>query len=323
MKYVYVLSSSGNDLYYEQFFISLVSLRLHNPKAKIIALVDTDTKNSLTGLRSGYEQYISEVITISIAEELSQTELSRFIKTSIRNYITGDFLYIDCDTVITGSLEYNFPQEINVGAILDTHVPLEKHHLAPYFIAQDKKLKFNSYKSGKRFNGGIIFCRDNPTGKDFFSRWHGLWLYSSKKGSHHDMPPLNQANHEMGGVITELGGEWNCQVTHNGLPFLSSAKIIHCFATSMKLYNCAFLPASLSVLASVKETGTISDELMEMLKNPKAAFDPYSRIISGEIELSAINSKFFSLLLFFRRRLPGLFKSVNSFILKTRARTQK
>ena len=324
MKFVYVLTSSENDFYYEQFFISVVSLRLHNPDALIVALIDSKTKQGLIGKRSGYEQYISEIVTIAPPETLSQKEASRWIKTSMKKYVNGDFLYIDCDTVIASNLDHNFLSEVNIGAVLDTHVPLERHHLTPYFQGQDKKLGFiSSFETGKRFNGGVIFCRDTPIAGDFFSRWHSLWNFSSKKGSHHDMPPLNQANYEMGGVITELSGEWNCQITHNGLPYLASAKIIHCFATSMNLYNCPFLPASLQIMSSIKETGIISPELTEHLKNPLAAFELNSRIISGSEELDAINSKLFSLLLFVRKKLPRLFKMLNSFILKTRALTQK
>ena len=323
MKYVYVLTSSENDLYYEQFFISVTSLRFHNPEAFIVTLVDSKTKEGLTGKRCGYESVVSQTVVITAPQEMSQKEVSRWIKTSMKKYVTGDFLYIDCDTVITGNLHHDFPPDINVGAILDIHVPLNEHHLKEYFKGQDKKIGFSSFETGKRFNGGVIFCRDTPVGDEFFSKWHSLWLYSSKKGVHQDMPPLNQANYEMGEVITELNGTWNCQVTHNGLPFLADAKIIHCFASSIWLFNCPFLPSSVPVLTSVKETGLISSYLMELLKNPKAAFEPHSRIISGEIELDTINSKLFSILLYIRKKRPGLFKAVNSFLLKLRAKTQK
>jgi lipopolysaccharide biosynthesis glycosyltransferase len=316
MKYVYVLTSSQNDFYYEQFFLSVVSLRLHNPNACIVALIDSKTKDRLTGKRSGYEQFVSETVTISAPDELSQKEVSRWIKTFTKKYVAGDFLYIDCDTVIAGTLDFDFPPEVKIGAILDTHVPLVKHHLAVHFEDEDRKLKFSSFETGKRYNGGVIFCRDTPVGDDFFSKWHTLWFYSNKKGNHHDMPSLNQANHEMGGIITELSGKWNCQITHNGLPFLYNAKIIHYYATAFNFVNCPYLPGSKTVLTSVKDTGSISPKLMKMLKNPKTAFEPDSRIICGEVELDAVNSKMFSLVLRIRRKKPKLFKAINNFIIK-------
>jgi len=315
LQYIYVLTSSENDLYYEQFFVSAASLRLYNPNARVILLVDSKTKEGLTGKRSGYEQFVSETITIAAPEELSPREVSRWIKTSMKKYVAGDFLYIDCDTVIAGNLDCDFPAELKIGAILDTHVPLAKHHLTPHFENEDRKLEFtSSFKTGLRYNGGVIFCRDTAESGEFFTRWHTLWNFSNGKGNHHDMPSLNQANHEMGGIITELGGEWNCQITHNGLPYLCNARIIHYYATAFSFLNCPFLPASKETLLSVKETGTISLEIMKMLKNPKAAFEPDSRIISGEAELDAVNSKLFSLLLRIRKKNPVFFMKLNSFI---------
>ena len=316
MKYVYVLTSSEKDLYYEQFFISVASLRLHNPKAFIVALIDSKTKKGLAGKRSGYEQFVSETIIISAPKEFSQKEVSRWIKTSINKYVTGDFLYIDCDTVIAENLDCGFKPELNIGAILDTHVPLSKHHLAAHFENEDKKLNFtSSFETGLRYNGGVIFCRNNQKGNDFFSLWHSLWLFSNKKGNSQDMPSMNQANHEMNGVITEMGGEWNCQITHNGLRYLYNSKIIHYYATGFNFIKSPFLPASNIVLLPVKETGIIPPETDKLLKNPKAAFEYDSRVISGEAELDVVNSKLFSLLLRIRKKKPRLFKSLNTFII--------
>ena len=316
MKYVYVLTSSEADLYYEQFLVSVFSLRFCNPKACIVALIDSKTKEGLTDKRNGYSAFITEEIIITAPPELSLREVSRWIKTSIKKYITEDFLYIDCDTVISGDLEYDFPPELKIGAIFDTHVPLLQHHLTPHFIDEDKKLGFtSSFESGKRYNGGVIFCRDTLESEEFFSRWHSLWLYSNKRRNYHDMPSLNQANYEMNNVISELPGEWNCQITHNGLPFLYNAKIIHYYATAFNFIDCPFLPGSNVVLSYLKETGNISDEIAKMLKKPKIAFAPGSRIISGDAELDTVNSKLFSLLLRIRKKKPKLFKAFNNLVI--------
>jgi lipopolysaccharide biosynthesis glycosyltransferase len=317
MKYVYVLTSSDTDYYYEQFLQSITSLRLYNPDTYILALIDSKTKENLIDKRAGYEQIVSEAIIIQTPEELSQREVSRWIKTSMKIYVIGDFLYIDCDTVITQNLDYNFPPEINIGAVLDTHVPLSKHHLSEYFKNEDKKLSFtSSLDTGKRYNGGIIFCRDTPLVDTFFLKWHSLWQFSNKNGNHHDMPSLNQANFELGDVITELSGELNCQITHNGLSYLYNAKIIHYYATAFTFICCPFIPATNTILSQIKETGIITPEIMELLKNPKAAFEHDSRIISGEAELDVVNSKLFSLLLRIRKRKPNVFKAFNSFIIR-------
>jgi hypothetical protein len=315
MKYVYVLTSSTNDLYYEQFYISVVSLRLFNPNAYIILLCDENTKNGLTGLRSGYEKVISELKTINTPDELSQKESSRWIKTSIHNYVSGNFIFIDCDTIITGKLEADFDLSIKVGAVLDTHITLENHHLKKYFEDSDRKIGFvSSFKEKRHYNGGLVYCKDDPEGKLFFDKWHELWLYSRSKGNSQDMPSLNQANYELNHIITELPGEWNCQISHNGLPYLHNARIIHYYATSLVSFIPAFRLASPEILFSIKTTGEIPKEAMRMLENPKAAFETPSRIIADPAVIGAFDGSLFSKLIWLNKNHPKFFKKCDNFM---------
>ena len=303
MKYAYVLTSCENDFYYEQFFLSLASFRLYNPDAAVIALIDGKTKKGLTGKRSGYEKLISDINVIDVPGEFSQKEASRWIKTATHRFVPGEFLYIDCDTVITEKLENNFPQEIKIGAVLDTHVTLDMHHLRGNFQKQDTNAGFSSsLKTNKRYNGGLIFCGDNPGARDFFEKWHSLWLEGRTRGCSQDMPSLNQAEYELGNVITELKGDWNCQISHNGLPYLHNAKIIHYFATSLVSLDPPFKLASGAVFSYIKENGGLSPEINRLLENPKAAFEPLSRIISDKKSIDAFdNSLYFKLIRFIRR----------------------
>jgi hypothetical protein len=319
MKCVYVLASSLQDFYYEQFYTSVVSLRLFNPDAHIILLCDRNTKNNLTDLRSGYEKEISELKVINTPEELSQKESSRWIKTSISEYVHDDFLFIDCDTIITDKLDNSFPQDVVIGAVLDTHVPLSHHYLKQTFQEDNRKLGFLApLKNNYYFNGGLLFCRDNPQTKEFFAKWHFLWNKSRVLGNSQDMPSLNEANYELGNIIKELGGEWNCQISHNGLPYLYNAKIIHYYSTSLVSFDSPFILASEKILRYIKMNGVISCEIMRILKKPKSAFSPKARIISDQIALDVLESAFFSKLLWFRRKHQKLFNKFNSFLSRIR-----
>lgn len=48
-KIVYVLVSDEKDLYLEQAWLSVYSLRLHNPTAYVVVLMDDNTERSLVG----------------------------------------------------------------------------------------------------------------------------------------------------------------------------------------------------------------------------------------------------------------------------------
>ena len=302
MKYVYVLTSSENDIYYEQFLLSLTSMRIYNPDAEVIALIDNTTKKNLTGKRSGYEKLVSEIKLINVPDEYSQKEASRWIKTSIHHHVPGEFLYIDCDTIIAENLDCNFSSNIDIGAVLDTHITLENHHFRDNFQKEDLNAGFSSsLKTNRRYNGGLILFRDNVNASNFFEKWHSLWIDGRKRGCSQDMPSLNQANYEMGNVITELDGWWNCQISHNGLPYLQNAKVIHYFATSLASFDPAFIPASNNTFFSIKAEGVIPDELMKLLENPKSAFTERTRIVADSAAFDIIESSYFSKLLWLRK----------------------
>jgi hypothetical protein len=315
MKYVYVLTSSPSDLYYEQFFLSITSLRLFNPAADIVVLCDRLTKNSLTGLRSGYEKSAPAMITIDTPAELSQKESSRWIKTSISDYVSGDFLFIDCDTLITGRLDPVFPPEITIGAVLDTHVGLPDHYLKNTFRHDNKKLGFAApFKNNLYFNGGLLFCREDPLTKDFFKKWHSLWKESRRMGNSQDMPSLNEANYQLGNIIKELDGAWNCQISNNGLKYLYDSKIIHYYATSIIAFTSPYLFASNDILLFIKKNGDIDEITKALLRKPKTAFKTNSRIISDQVVFDILDSAFFSKLLWLRRRHEKSFWKLNTLI---------
>jgi hypothetical protein len=315
MNYVYVLSSSADDTYYEQLFLSIASLRLHNPYASAIVLIDRNTGNYLSGLRGGLEKHASEIKVIDVPGEFSQKESSRWIKTSIHNYVSGSFLFIDCDTIITGMLDDDFDHSIKIGAVLDTHITMENHHLKQYFETSDRRLGFTaSFKEKKHYNGGLIYCRGDPSGKLFFDKWHELWLRGRNRGNSQDMPSLNQANYALNNIITELPGEWNCQISHNGLPYLHKAKIIHYYATSLVSFIPAYRLAAPEILASIKATGEIPAEAMKLLENPKAAFETHSRIIADPAVIGVFDGSLFSKLIWLNKNHPKLFKKCDNFM---------
>jgi len=290
-------------------------LRLYNPDAEIIALIDEKTKQGLAGKRSGYERLVSEIKSVNAPGRYSQKEASRWIKTSIHHYVSGGFLFIDCDTIIAKKLEYDFPADIKIGAVLDTHVTLERHHLREYFQNEDKSAGFSSsLNTNKRYNGGVIFCGGCPPALDFFEKWHSLWVESAKKGCSQDMPSLNQAIYETGNSITELNGGWNCQISHNGLPYLHSAKIIHYYATSLSSFSHPYLLASAAVFKSIKDCGEITPEIMSLLENPLGAFERNVRIISDKHGLEVIDSSLFNKLVWLRYNHSGIYKKLNSFV---------
>ncbi|MCL1932150.1 MAG: glycosyltransferase [Treponema sp.] len=310
MQYLYVLTSGFNDTYYEQFLLSVTSLRLLMLDVEVTLLCDSKTKETLTGKRSGYEKLISRVI-VTETPEMPQVEVSRWVKTSMRRLVSGDFLFIDCDTIITDDLSSITGLGIQFGACLDKHSLIDSHTKSEGIIKRDKQLGFSSYLSNRHINSGVIFCADIHETHKIFDRWHELWLFSNSKNTVRDQPSFNMAIYENSSFFTELDGTWNCQIAFNGLPYLANSKIIHYFASDLVMHTSPYILASDNIFNQIKDTGVIPDEVLELLKNSRAAFVSESRIIAGENMLSVINSNFFVFIFLMRKKMPGLFNAIN------------
>ena len=96
-KIIYVLVSNENDCYLEQALVSIYSLRLYNPDANLLLLVDEETSRTLeNGIRKLILNYVSKLVIVDVPFHYSKQQKSRYIKTSLRSQVIGDFLFIDC-----------------------------------------------------------------------------------------------------------------------------------------------------------------------------------------------------------------------------------
>lgn len=294
MKTVFVLTSDIHDNYLEQLYLSLISYYEYNSDRAIV-LADSETLKSLVGGRRKINE-LAEVIEAKVPDGLSKKEKSRWLKTSIPEYINVPFLFIDCDTIICGPLVMQDEPRGDICAVVDKHVPIKDHSCKKLFERNDTILGFRSSFEGPiHFNSGLLYCSNTDNARKFYRLWHNLWEYSNKKGISIDQPALNEANRKMGWIIRELPGEWNCQVNDNGLKYLYNAKIIHYFA-SYKIFKNPFLLASSALLSSIREGVLTDEEIRDLVANAKSAFADKLSLIADESVLRAYNSIGFRLL---------------------------
>ena len=254
------------------------------PNAFISLIVDDITQCNLIDNRSKIFELIDEFIPITIDIKFNKMTRSRWLKTSMRELIKGDILYIDNDTIIAEDLSSINDFEGDIAAILDDHRYLseyEKYRPSRFREVKrmfkvrnfDNKFDFQIY-----FNGGILFFRDTKISYDFFKEWHRLWLHCFELDLYSDQPSLNQANYNLGKPIRILNGIWNCQLMHDGsLQYIHDSKILHYFATHV--HEKFFLLANNEYIELIKRTGYIDDKIKKMLNNPKSQFAANTRIM--------------------------------------------
>ena len=312
MKFVYVLTSTPKDLYYEQCLMSVWSLRQKMPDAEILVLVDDKTAASFTteNKRTELQSFASKIITIDFDDSITNIERSRLIKTAIPDYVEDSFLYIDCDTIICDDLSSIENEPFETAGILDGHCMLEEHIHKNYFLKRDKKLGFKGTKAaGCNINGGIILAKEGTQSKELFKSWNEVWKYSAyKKHDFHDQSALNEANYRTGLKMGYLDGIWNCQPSHGGLAYLKNAKIIHYYSSefSGKNYIPYYKLADKALQNRIKEEGTIPEDIQKMILEPKFQFNSV-HLINDKRIVSIMQSPLTFTLADIKAKLPGLF----------------
>lgn len=284
-KCVYIVTSDEEDLYLEQTYLSAYSLRHHNPDAEIVLVVDEKTERSLRGVRKEILGTVSRLCVISCPAHYSKMVTSRYLKTSLRQRIEGDYLFIDGDTIIADKLDAVDCFSFEIGAAIDKHINISDHTQKDDIISKAKRIGWDFNKwDGRYFNSGVMFVKDTKIAHELYEQWHNEWLFFSKKGINIDQPSLNKINVQMGDIITELGGEWNCQIVDNGIKFLNRAKIIHYFASSIGRGTdkdiAPYLFKNKGLYREIKEKG-LTEEIKELLDQPKEAFSDKVRLIDG------------------------------------------
>lgn len=319
MKYVYVLTSTPKDLYYEQAVMSAFSLRHYMPDAQIIVLVDNKTKASFTeeNKRLALSEYATEIITIDFEDSVPNVDRSRLIKTSIPEYVDGSFLYIDCDTIICDDLSdiENVPYE--TAGVLDLHCNLDQHVHNKYFLKRDKTLGFTGTKAlNGNINGGLLLCKNHDFAKELFKSWNELWKYSAyEKNDKHDQACLNEANVRTGMKIGLIDGIWDCQLAHGGLAFLKNAKIIHYFSSEYgaKNYISYYKLGDKALHQRIKEAGSIPDDIKAMILDPKFQFNSV-HLINDQRIVNIMQSPLLFTLADIKNKLPKLFDALEAIV---------
>jgi Glycosyl transferase family 8. len=231
-KIVYTVIGGESDIYAYQAWVSVDSLRHHQPDAHVEIVCDTVTAERISRMPLG--ALADKVTAIDFPAGMSARERSRRLKTNLREYVEGDYLYVDTDTIITGSLEEIDKLEGSLYAVHDAHCTIKDN---PYMEMNHRNAAVLGYSLEDEvdfFNGGVVFAKDNEAAAAFYAKWNELYDLSTQRGIFIDQTSFAKANIDLGHVLQELPGIWNCQLRH-GTRFLGDARIVHYLWTSKKL----------------------------------------------------------------------------------------
>ena len=244
---------------------------------------------------------------------------SRYLKTALRRYINGDFLFVDTDTIVTDSLSDidNFCGDI--GVVPEFHCTLDEYPGVEGHFKVAKKLGWEYDESDRyNYNSGVIFSRDNDISKRFYEHWHSCWLLSLEKlGRHQDQPAMAMADHLTHHLIRPLDGVWNCQIRERGIYFLPKAKIVHYYGTSVGLPKHAYIYEfqNPDIYLRIKEKGDLPDDVLQLINEAKGIINAQSQLIVGE-DVLLTNTQLYMLLKMLYNRHKSVFRALNNMIIK-------
>lgn len=262
-KIVYAIVSTSEDYYLEQLLLSVFSLRQYNSDAEVSVITDVKTGTRISGGELHVIDYIDNVACVEFADVMSNMERSRYIKTNLRKLVKGDYLFIDCDTVICGPLSDVDLLECEVGMVADinAHIPTTTHQSV---IDKCAQAGYTAIEGEPYYNSGVIYCRDSERSHRLYEEWYRLWCESAKRGVTFDQPSLCRANINERYPICEISGIWNCQFKFSN-EYVKNAKILHYYSVGsgqMHLFqNFIFLTIRQEKVVSISLQGIISSPI--------------------------------------------------------------
>jgi len=312
-KVVYVLTSSSSDFYLEELWMSAFTLKYYQPDAIIEVVTDQDTYASLTGYRHGVLRLINNIVKIDCPIEYSSIYRSRFLKTNLRNLISGDYLFVDTDTIFSGKIEEIDQLQGNLCAVRDYYVPSIVKGKPSYDRA--KIMGWNEKMEGQPYyNSGVLYVKDNTITRDFYKSWHENWLECCKKEIHYDQISLCKTNIDYNYIIQEIPDVWNYQIKyHPILETQSKIKIYHYF-TSVSARYTMFEIETPHLINRIRKLGDLPEYLKEDLVKSDSIFSKRLICLNNVQKRILYGSLFEAIKLSLLLRLSARFPSLNKYI---------
>ncbi len=191
LKIVYCLTSSGGDLYEAMTRVSLATVRLTNPTARIEIACDQQTHQALQASSS---QLLREADAVHgfPTPDGPPTFRNRFVKTQLRLLLSGPFLFLDSDTVVRKPLTPLLNLQADIAAAPNHSADT----LAEQIWSEDQaNLDTMGWQVREQYvNGGVIWYADTPAAHRFAEAWLRNWLANVEcTGRYRDQTALNQS----------------------------------------------------------------------------------------------------------------------------------
>jgi hypothetical protein len=278
-KYLYVVCSGGDDHFVEIAAVSIATLRLASPRARIAVLTDRQTSLVESPGVSAIRAAVDDFIVVDCPGE-SPMIRSRFLKCSMRAIVNGRFLYLDSDTLIVGSLDSIWGLDCDVAASPDLS-PEGKSYLS--LDALPEKCAALGWAMHPRpyLNSGVIYFTDGDAARALGDQYRLSWMeFVRVIGQANDQLAFNRAIDVSEAKLAVLPLCYNAQITMNAMA-LRGAKILHFFSGNFddSVETIAHTTAKKLKTDGVLDTAAIRSTLAS--GNPWTRIDSYRKAVAA------------------------------------------
>lgn len=258
MKIVYVLADRADGPYTAMTTISALSARRVDSDAHIELLIPAELGEELKGSRL-FDLCNEVVMTRCPFPE--NRERSRYLKTVMRQHISGDFAFLDSDTLVLRRFDDDFAKTRDIASAEDLNRGKPTPGFPHEFIALYDKMGWRT--TFRYYNSGVIFMRDNRRVHAACHKWHAAWVAAlNEVGCVFDQPAFNHSLDIEDVTVDLLPRSLNALVDANPR-FARGASILHFFTTGGHPRGETIAAQLLGIF---EETGTIPWELLDQCR---------------------------------------------------------
>jgi hypothetical protein len=247
-QYAFVVSEEAPGKLAWLALSSAMSVRICDGDADIVLVADAATRSRWPpALARQLEAVFSHVLAPAVSPPPGPVA-SRHLKTSLRQLLAGDLLFLDVDTLMFDVPLALFAGDHDVGAVPDRNWQQWRPHRPEWVGPHYRELGW-SFSTRGYFNSGVLFLRDSAAARELGAGWHRRWTeFFAATAKHQDQPSFNSLLDAPGLKVRSFPLRYNAMV--DAIPYFCwRAKIVHYF-----LHGARRLSAADSLLAHLADT---------------------------------------------------------------------
>jgi hypothetical protein len=224
----YVIVSSGWDRHSQMAWVSASSVRRQEPNARIVVVVEGTAPGAEDEMARRFRN-VADIVLPKSADAATPVAKSRLHKILLRQYLTGDFLYLDSDTLAVAPFADVTECRGHVGAVSDFNFDIANGWFPPEMDKPFRALGWD-YPLPYQMNAGVIFMRDTPAVHTMAQEWMARFQMPTTFPHVWDQATFNSAVFATKVPHVVLPHGYNAMVVKRNYRF-RTARVLHFFGS--------------------------------------------------------------------------------------------